>query len=201
MTEKQIIKIQQSIKRHRAALAAEKRKFGDYDDSAGRRYVIADLYMKISDYKGAITYKKWFDKNFPDDMGSALLSLNWSVAYYELGKMHEAKMLAIETGLQNVYLHHLLLKRSVTRIDMEEHGHDLLAFAEELVNYCKKTVTSPYLEWLTGFMESDEYKKPVTRYIALSKLLKDEDNREKRSELLNQIWDLEEQIREGIKIT
>lgn len=65
MTEKQIEKIRLSIKKHRAALTAEKRIYGEFDDSQGRRYYISDLYMKLGDYKGAITYKKWFDKKFP----------------------------------------------------------------------------------------------------------------------------------------
>ena len=80
MTEKQIEKIKLSIKKHRTALTAEKRLYGGFDDSAGRRYYISDLYMRIADFKGAITYKKWFDKNFPDDIGGPLLSLNWSIA-------------------------------------------------------------------------------------------------------------------------
>jgi len=58
MTEKQIEKIKLSIKKHRTALTAEKRKFGGFDDSAGRRYYISDLFLRIADYKGAITYKK-----------------------------------------------------------------------------------------------------------------------------------------------
>ena len=52
MTDKQIEKIKLSIKKHRAALTAEKRLYGGFDDSAGRRYYISDLYMKIADYKG-----------------------------------------------------------------------------------------------------------------------------------------------------
>lgn len=45
MTEKQIERLKQKIKKERAALSAEKRKFGWFDDSYGRRYYIADLYI------------------------------------------------------------------------------------------------------------------------------------------------------------
>jgi hypothetical protein len=50
MTEKQIEKIRLSIKKHRSALTAEKRKFGGFDDSAGRRYYIFD-FMYVYLYK------------------------------------------------------------------------------------------------------------------------------------------------------
>ena len=146
MTEKQIEKIRLSIKKHRAALTAEKRLYGGFDDSAGRRYYIADLYMRIADYKGAITYKKWFDKNFPDDIGGPLLSLNWAIAYFELGKIAEAKIYTIDTAFQNVYLHGLLINREVSQIDMYERGYDILGFAKSMIEDCKKVTTQPYLD-------------------------------------------------------
>ena len=191
MTERQIDKIKLSIKRHRALLAAEKRKFGGFDDSAGRRYYIADLYMRISDYKGAITYKRWFDKNFPDDIGGPMLSLYWSIAYYELGRIPETKIYTIDTAFQNVYLHGLLLDLEVSWIDMYEHGYDMLGFAQSMIKPCKKVATQPYLDWLSTFMDTDDYKGPVNKFIALNKLLKDEDNRNKRIVLLDHIRDLE----------
>jgi hypothetical protein len=191
MTEKQIEKIRLSIKKHRAALTAEKRKFGGFDDSRGRRYYISDLYMQISDYKGAITYKKWFDKNFPDDIGSPLLSLSWSVAYFELGKIIDSKVYTIDTAFQNIYIHGLLFEDEISSIDMYEHGYNMLEYAKSLIEDCKKVTTKTYLDWLSIFMESDEYKESVNKFIALNKLLKDEDNYNKRAEILNHIRNLE----------
>lgn len=191
MTEKQIEKIRLSIKKHRAALTAEKRKLGGFDDSGGRRYYISDLYMRIADYKGAITYKKWFNKNFPDDIGSPLLSLNWSIAYFGLGHIPDAKTYTIDTAFQNVYLHGLLLNGKVSQIDLYEHGYDMLEFAKSMIKDCKKVSTKSYLDWLSTFIETEEYKEPINRYIALNKLFKDENNRDKRIELLNHIRDLE----------
>jgi hypothetical protein len=185
MTEKQIEKIRSSIKKHRAALTAEKRLYGGFDDSRGRRYYIADLYMRIADYKGAITYKKWFDKNLADDIGGPLLSLYWSIAFHELGKINETKIYTIDTAFQNVYLHGFLLDREVNRIDMYEHGYNMLEFAKSMSKDGQKVSTKPYLDWLTTFMDSDEYKDPVNKCIALNKLLKDENNRDKRIELLD----------------
>jgi hypothetical protein len=191
MTDKQIDKIRLSIKKHRAALTAEKRLYGGFDDSAGRRYYISDLYMQIADYKGAITYKKWFDKNFPDDIGGPLLSLNWSIAYHGIGLIEETKIFTIDTAFQNIYLHGLLLDREVTRIDMYEHGYDMLEFANSMIKDCKKVSTKPYLDWLAKFIDTDEYKEPINKFIALNKLLKDENNPDSRVDLLDHIRVLE----------
>lgn len=191
MTEKQIDKIKLSIKKHRAALAAEKRLYGGFDDSAERRYYISDLYLRIADYKGAIIYKKWFDINFPDDIGSPLMSLNWSIAFYSLDKINETKIYTIDTAFQNIYIHELLLDKEVSRIDMYEHGYDMLDFAKKMIKDCKKVSTQSYLNWLKNFMETEEYKDPINKIIALSKLLKDEYDSEKRVELLEQVRELE----------
>jgi hypothetical protein len=191
MTEKQIEQIRLSIKRHRAALTAQKRKFGGFDDSGGRRYYVSDLYMRIADYKGVITYKKWFDKNFPDDIGGPLLSLNWSIAYFGLGQLNDTKIYMIDTAFQNIYLHGLLLDRELIKIDMYEHGYDMLEFAKSVIKDCKKVSTQPYLDWLEAFIDTDEYKEPVNKFIELNKLLKDENNRDKRMELLDHIRNLE----------
>ena len=190
MTEKQIEKIRLSIKKHRSTLTAEKRKFGGFDDSAGRRYYIPDLYMRIADYKGAITYKKWFDKNFPDDIGTPLLSLEWSIAYFELGLITETSIYTVDTSFKNVYLHGLLLDRDISRIDMYEQGYDMLEFAKSMIKDCKEFSTKPYLDWLKIFIDTDEYKQTINKFIALNKLLKDENIRDKRIKLLDQIRDL-----------
>ena len=190
MTEKQIAKIKLSIKKHRAALTAEKRLYGGFDDSVGRRYYISDLYIRIADYKGAITYKKWFDKNFPNDIGGPLFSLKWSIAYYGLGKIKETKIYSIDTAFQNIYLHGILLDRNVNQIDMYENGYDMLEFAKSMINDCKKVSTQAYLDWLTIFIDTDEYKEPINKFIALNKLLKDEKNQDKRIELFDHISDL-----------
>jgi hypothetical protein len=166
MTEKQIEKIKITIKQHRAALLAEKKKFGGFDDSQGRRYFISDLYLRICDYKGAVTYKKWFDKNFPGDIGSPLLSLNWAIALHGLNQINETKKYTIDTAFQNVYLHRLLLDREANLIDMyDPHGQELLDRTRTWIVDCKKVVSKPYMDWLSEFIDSDEYNKQINKFI------------------------------------
>ena len=191
MTEKQIERIRLSIKKHRAVLSAEKRKFGGFFDNRGIRYSISILYMQISDYKGTITYKRWFDKNFPDDIGAPMLSLHWSIAYFELGKLREAKTYTIDTAFQNIYLHELLLGREVKRIDMYEFGRDMYEFAQSMTKDYGNVATKSYLDWLSAFIETDEYKDPINKFIVLNKIVKDEDNNDKRIKLHDQISALE----------
>jgi len=190
MTEKQIEKNRLLIKKYRAVLSSEKAKFGGFFDNNGIRYYVADLYMRTTDYKGVITYKKWFEKNFPDDIGSVVLSLSWSSAYYELGKETEAKIYAIDTAFQNVYLHQLLFNKEVSLFDMYEDQYNILEYAQSVVTKLKKRITTSYLSWLSSFIQSEEYTMPVNRFIALNKLLKDEHNSEKRGELLSHIRQL-----------
>ena len=69
MTDKQKEKIRDKIKKVKQTLAAEKRKFGGFDDSRGLRFVPMGLYVKIGDFDSGLKYLKWFKKNFPNDIG------------------------------------------------------------------------------------------------------------------------------------
>ena len=68
----------------------------------------------------------------------------------------------------------------------------MLDVAKSIIKDYKKIVTQTYLEWLTVFMDTDEYKEPINKYIELSKLLKDENDKDKWIELLDQISELED---------
>jgi hypothetical protein len=193
MTGKQIEKIRLSIKKHRSTLTAERRKFGGFDDSAGRRYFISDLYLRIADYSGVLTYKKWFDKNFPDDCGTPILSLNWSIAFHSSGLIEKCKIYTLDTAFQNVYLHGLLLDREVKLIDMKDpNGNKLLEHTKSWISDCKKNVTKPYMEWLSAFIDSNEYSGPITKFISLLQLLADETDDNNRIIILNRIRDMEQ---------
>ena len=100
MTEKQIQRIQKRIKAYRAILTAEKRRFGGYMDSGGIRYRIPELYMTIQDYKGALTYFRWFTKAFPDDIGFPAFNLFWAATLFENNKIPESLGKIYETSFR-----------------------------------------------------------------------------------------------------
>lgn len=91
MTPKEIERIRLKIKKIRAALAAEKRKFGWYDDSRGMRYLPPQLFVKIQDYKGGLVYLRWFQKNFPDDIGFPDFLFEWTLILFKNGKTERCR--------------------------------------------------------------------------------------------------------------
>ena len=170
MTENQINKIRESIKRRRAGLFAGKDNSADLTIASARVTILAGLYLQIADYQGALTYKKWFDKNFPDDIGAPALSLCWAVAYFELGRIEDCKAYTIDTALKNVYLHGLMTGSPIERIDKYEFSNDEgIHFAESIAENCKKTATKNYIDWLAEFVNSSEYKEPVKEFIEKNK--------------------------------
>ncbi|HEY1869488.1 MAG TPA: hypothetical protein VGG71_00450 [Chitinophagaceae bacterium] len=64
MTEKQIEWIKGKIKAIRNTVAAEKRKFGCYDDSRGIRYLPLQYYLQLHDFTGGLTYTRCSIKIF-----------------------------------------------------------------------------------------------------------------------------------------
>lgn len=58
-------KIQHDLEKIKKLLAADKRKWGIWDDSRGLRYLSPGLYIQMMDWEGGLKYLKWFEKNFP----------------------------------------------------------------------------------------------------------------------------------------
>ena len=72
--------IKARINRYQNALQNEQKRFGDIDDSAGKRYLLGPLYLLAGDIDGALAHFKWFEKTFPDDVGEPMQSLCWTLA-------------------------------------------------------------------------------------------------------------------------
>jgi hypothetical protein len=83
MTPKQVEKVKSKITNIKRALASERKKFGGYFDKRGLRYAPPEYYLKLQDYKGALTYFRWFDKNFSDDSGNPIFLFEWYYALQE----------------------------------------------------------------------------------------------------------------------
>ena len=85
MTPKQSQRLIKKIADIKRALAAEKRKFGGYDDSRGLRYLPTRYYLQLADYKGGLAYTRWFAKTFPDDIGFPDFLFEWAVLLFKVG--------------------------------------------------------------------------------------------------------------------
>jgi hypothetical protein len=194
MTPKQIERIQSKIKQIRAALVAEKRKFGAYDDSRGLRYLPLEYYIKLQDYRGGLTYTRWFQKNFPDDIGFPDFLFEWIIILFKIGKIEDAEKMAFKTYFSNTYLFDKFFNRPIVQIDKYESSNwespDILqhfiysSSNEDLLDFCN---------WLKAFEETDRFKKIVDRFLEIQKALKHENSTVKRRQLLNEIDHLAEE--------
>ena len=97
MTPKQTEKIRQKIADIKRILAAEKRKFGCYDDSRGPRYLPTGYFVRLRDYAGGLAWLKWFDKNFPDDGGFPEFLFESAIILFKTSRQKEAANAAFRT--------------------------------------------------------------------------------------------------------
>lgn len=191
MTPKQIERIQNKIKNIRKTLYNEKRMFGCYDDSRGLRYAPLNLYLKIGDYKGGLTYVRWFNKNFPDDIGMPDFLFEWTIILFKLGKLKEAESKAILTYFANSYLFDKFFERQIIPIEKYENSNlENPEFAEYL-NYSKKQIElKDFAEWLTDFEKSESFIEIKSKFHEIGKRLKTETDTETRRYLLKQLYQL-----------
>lgn len=195
MTEKQIEKIKKKIRSYRALLSAEKRKFGGYDDSRGTRYVIAEFYIRIKDFKGAQRYYNWFAREFDQDVGFPDFNLFWAMTLYENKKITEAIRKVYKTVFSNTYLLDLICDKNPQSIDKSETwGAESLSYAKQIEDECKKIITPGFKNWVCEVIETDDFKNNMNRFISLQKLIKDENPGKQRNALLNASGTLEKEL-------
>lgn len=187
MTPKQAERLQKKISDIRRALAAEKRKFGAYDDSRGLRYLPTKYYLQLGDYRGGLTYLRWFGRNFPGDGGFPDFLFEWTVILFKSGKLKEAAQKAFETFCANTYLFDRFFGRPVFPVDKWE-GSNLAApsFTERFPYSSRQAELADFSVWLENLTLSEAFTYQSSRYIEVYKRLKTENDREARFELLMQ---------------
>lgn len=192
MTEKEIEKIKSTIKVYRARLAGEKKRFGGYFDNGGVRYKIPELYIQLGDYKGSLTYFRWFEKEFPDDCGFPFFDLFWSFTYFKNKREKDAIRLAYKTAFSNIYVIDLLCKNTITIIDASGSGD--FDYAKQLIEWCEKFLTRDFKEWICRLNETEEFKANMSKFISIQKLIDDESLSESRPDLLEESEKLERML-------
>ena len=192
MTSKQIERVHTKIKKIRAALAAEKRKFGCYDDSRGMRYMPPQLFVKIEDYKGGLVYLRWFKKNFPDDIGFPDFLFEWTLILFKNAKLKDAEEKAIKTYFSNSYLFDKYFGREIVPIEKYEYSNVSTAEFVQYFHYSSEQVElADFSKWLSEFEKSEQFQKIKEKYIEINKRLLLEDDTEMRGYLLAQLRQLE----------
>jgi hypothetical protein len=193
MNEKEIEKIKNTIKVYKSRLAGEKKRFGGYFDSGGVRYKIPELYIQLADYKGALTYFRWFEKEFHDDSRYPFFDLLWSFTYFKNKREKDAIRLAYKTAFSDIYMIDLLCKP--VGVNDKSESHDFV-YANGLVEWCEKLLTRNFKEWICRLYETEEFKANMNKFISIQKLIDDKSLSESRSDLIDESDKLERKLTE-----
>lgn len=162
MTPKQIEKVKNKIKKIRKEIYDEKRLWGGYHDGRGLRYIPFELYLKIQDFKGGLTYLRWFDKNFPNDNQMPEIMLMASLICFKNNRIIEAeKKATLAYSADNLILY-VFLDKQTTDKDKENSHWDLDAIKKFCADLKKQNDLTDFKNWLDKFMISEtlnNYKK------------------------------------------
>jgi hypothetical protein len=186
MTPKQIEKLETRIKKIKAALAADKRRWGgEYDDSRGLRFMPPKYYVKLGDYSGGLKYMNWFNKNFPDDCGYPDFLFEWTIILFKSGKLKDAEKKAFQTFCLNTYFIDKFFGRPVIPMDKFEFSNvDKPSYTMYFDYSSQQNELTDFTDWLKQFTESEKFLKLSNKFIEVQKRLKYEDDSEIRSYLI-----------------
>lgn len=196
MTDKQADKLRLKIKKIKAALAADKRRWGGfYDDSGGFRYLPTEFYVKLGDWTGGLKYLKWFHKNFPDDSGFADFLFEWTIILFKSGELKQAEQMAFSVFCSNTYTMDKFFGRPIVPIDKYENSNiDIAEFTNNFIYSYDQPNLVDFAAWLDKFTGSERFVEASQKFIDIYRRLKAENDREKRSNLIGQARQLEDQF-------
>ena len=182
MTEKQIARVQKKIKNLRAALAYEKTRVGFYDDGRGLRYMVIRECLKINDYKAGLNFLKWFNKNFPDDIGYPVFLFECTIVLFMNGKIKEAEEMALRVFYGNTYLIEKFLnghaKDDMGKIELS--NWESVEILDDFKYSSKNEELQDFSAWLETLISSAGYKEKMETYLRILKRLMTEEDSEMR---------------------
>jgi len=192
MTPKQTEKLKKKIADIKRILAAEKKKFGCYDDSRGLRYLPTSYFIQLGDYKGGVTYLKWFYKNFPDDGGFPEFLFELTILLFKDGKLREAASAAFQTFCSNPYWIGRFLGRPVVRLDIWHSSNLMQVEYTEALTYTRdQPGLADFGDWLQELTTTEDFARRSSRYVEIYRQLKSETDKESRRRLVEETFQLE----------
>jgi hypothetical protein len=199
MTPKQEERLRQKIADIKRALAADKRQWGgQYHDGRGLRYSPPQYYLQLEDYKGAITYYRWFEKHFPDDSCYGLFFFEWALALFKTGKAKEAEKKILKCFMGNIYLLDTFLEKPLVLVPELQASAWSLKSLERGVGYAKSSgALKDFGEWLEAFVVSDRFFKVANEFIDIERKLLTEPAGKLRSALVSRLGSLLDGNAEG----
>lgn len=183
--------IQTHIKKYESQLRAEKRKYGGFDDSAGVRYILVPYYSLLHDWKGAVKSYRWFEKNFSTDIGEPFHLLCSALAHYHTGDLKTATYALRRAMFSNLHLIPRLLGREPENLDI---GSNLNWSGPDSLDYAPPEYWDLWdddaRQWAEEIYESQEFSDLRNRYIEIERLLKGEPRGPKRSQLVEEKFEI-----------
>jgi hypothetical protein len=192
MIPKQIEKLKKKIADIKRILAAEKRKFGAYDDSRGLRYLPAGYFVQLGDYKGGLVYLKWFYKNFPDDGGFPEFLFESAILLFKTGQLNEAANAAFQTFCLNPYWIDRFLGRALVPLDIW-HSSNLMQveYTQALTYASDHPDLVNFGDWLRELITTEDFIRRSSLYVELHRQLKTETDKESRRRLVQEAFQLQ----------
>ena len=189
MTDKQIERVKNKIRKLKQALADDKKHWGGaYHDGSGIRYVIPEQYIKIKDYKGALRYLRWFDKNFPDDIGYPIFLFESTFILFKCDKVKEAEKKARKTFFSNTYLFDIFLGKEPLYFDKSEnHAWEFEELAKHLTYKKDDLEFIEFAAWIENVLSSREFLDQANEFIQIEQQLKSEPVGRKRTQLVERL--------------
>ena len=185
LTEFQKSRKLKKIDRLKKELRYENTKYGGYHDGRGLRYVIAELYFEINDYKKTNRYLNWFFKIFPGDVTYPHIKLGASFASFQAKKYKKAIDFLVEINSDNTYILSMIAGNKIEDQDKQEFMFGKLNWAEENKEELLDFIDVNFLTWITEIIQTKKYLAWYNKYISILKLIKDLEVSDERTDLLN----------------
>jgi len=192
LTPAQITRIQTKIIKLRKVLATERARFGGYDDSAGRRYTILNLYVSIADYKGASVYLRWFFKNFPDDAGFPFFWVEACMTYFHNMKLDQARSIAFNAFVSDPTIWEVFFTGTVTKVEGIEPSSNWegLELALQLPYRANQEQFVDFSSWLQDCLVEPKMQELIHTYFDLNLKLSNTPVGTLRTSLVEQLYGL-----------
>lgn len=185
MTPNQKERIQNKIKQIRKEIYEEKKRWGGYHDGRGLRYIPFELYLQIQDFKGGLTYLRWFTKTFPEDIGMPTITLMSSLINFKNNKIKDAEKKALQTLFADSSVLDIFMSRPIQ--NENESNFDLKSIKNFFLELEKQNDLTDFKKWLTEFEKSESYKNYRIEYQSLREKQKTETSQPLRDKLFDEI--------------
>ena len=182
-------KIRARLRSYERKLAEEKKRFGAYDDGAGKRYFVAPLYLLLGDQAGALKSFAWYEHEFPDDMGDAGHYLCWALALLRSGNEGGAKTRLRCAMLENRYVLPKLLGLGPDEGGIQPDREGLaLMYLEGIPDAYYALWSDGEKAWAASQFMSDTWAMLRARFFEIEALLESEPRGPRRTALVNELF-------------